>query len=170
MQARAWLCSLVLLGLGCGEPNAPSSSGPMFMSAIIDGKRWSSDSASVVFSLLRSSDSVLYVTASHTDPYGDYHDVLEFQVRPVTAPGTHPLSYDRDPLSVGRYAIYSPPTTDSPQLFASVRGSVGWVRIDTVDRESQVITGTFEYDAQQLGGPLVVHARSGEFKVHYLAQ
>ena len=153
--------------IACDDPSGPTLDGPPFVTAIVDGEPWTVDTSGSLHSVL-SGDTVLNVFARKLDASGKIQESIEFSIHRVDTVGIYILSYDRNPLNVGRYVIYSPSGEDA-RTFATVRGRTGFVHVTAFNPGSRAIAGTFGFEGLLLAleeGPVVV-VSGGEFRVTY---
>ncbi len=168
MRPRYPTMALMALVVGCADTTGPSLDGAPFVTATIDGTRWTMDTNGDAFAEL-TPDSTFAVWGTRTDVLGNNQEALGFQVGHFHATtGTYTLSYDRDPSNIGSYTMYLDQSGSDVRIFATPWADrIGQVRITAVDAARHVVAGTFTFSALQLGGTAVLQVTEGSFRVQY---
>jgi len=162
---RPLLAALILaFASGCGDGYEPSLEGPPFFSASIDGGPWEPGTgASDLVAVLQPGRAFIVANRFLVDEQVGEFVQLEFDTP--------------DPFRITRYLFVGGTTghailrihrgSNPDALYQTNPGHGGSVAIRAADPSDSVVTGTFVFEAGQLGGSGVRQV-SGSFRVRFV--
>jgi hypothetical protein len=142
-----------------------------FVSATLDGKRWTVDSTRGVVTPVLTPDGTLVIVAA-TGLEADTARVLGFEVHQFRGVGTYRLASTTGPsanpgVGMAYYEVYAHVSIDLVSDFQTSAVHTGEVRVTTVDTANHVIAGTFAFTAVEFEGTGIAHVTNGAFRISY---
>ena len=155
---------LVLGGIGaCSDSQGPSLDGPPMLTATVDGTAWAPDTGSVdPFGLLQAG--TVFIGAHRVLDGGQTEELLQiaFDTSDPFRRASYPLA--GGPAGYATFTVRTGPQTEA--VYGTNPQHTGSVTIRAVDPADSVVTGSFVFEAQQVGGT-ALRAIAGEFRVRY---
>jgi hypothetical protein len=157
----------LLVTSACGDGQAPSLSGPSFVTATIDSKPWRADTApGDLFALLGPQRVILSARRLTTQPSAEEALSIEFGTTDIFAERSYPLTSGFAGFASFRVTTL-PPGGPTEVFYSTTQEHSGAFTIEASSPQDSVVTGSFAFEAGPLTGSLEVHHITGRFRVRY---